>query len=54
MDIFKKIGQKELTKQGLQELALFKQKNPHVDLEPFLAQSSQYFRYTIVMTILIP
>ena len=44
VDIFKKIGQKELTKQGLQELALFKQKNPHVDLEPFLAQSSQYFR----------
>ena len=54
MDIFKKIGQKELTKQGLQELALFKQRNPHVDLEPFLAQSSQYFRYTIVMTTLIP
>ena len=29
---------------GLQELFSFKQKNPHVDLEPFLAQSSQYFR----------
>jgi len=44
VDIFKKIGQKELTKVGLQELFSFKQKNPHVDLEPFLAQSSQYFR----------
>ena len=28
----------------MQELFSFKQKNPHVDLEPFLAQSSQYFR----------
>ena len=44
VEIFKKIGQKELTKVGLQELFSFKQKNPHVDLEPFLAQSSQYFR----------
>jgi len=44
VEIFKKIGQKELTKLGLQELFNFKQDNPHVDLEPFLAQSSQYFR----------
>ena len=44
VDIFKKIGQKELTKAGLQELYNFKQENPHVDMEPFLAQSSQYFR----------
>ena len=44
MEIFKKIGQKELTKAGLQELYNFKQENPHVDMEPFLAQSSQYFR----------
>ena len=42
--IFKKIGQKELTKIGLQELYNFKQENPQCDLEPFLAQSSQYFR----------
>ena len=28
----------------MQELFSFKQENPHVDLEPFLAQSSQYFR----------
>merc|ERR1712025_1519453 len=33
-----------LTKVGLQELYNFKVENPHVDLEPFLAQSSQYFR----------
>ena len=44
VEIFKKIGQKELTKVGLQELYNFKQENPQCDLEPFLAQSSQYFR----------
>lgn len=44
VEIFKKIGQKELTKAGLQELYNFKQENPHVVMEPFLAQSSQYFR----------
>jgi len=44
VEIFKKIGQKELTKMGLQELYNFKQENPQCDLEPFLAQSSQYFR----------
>ena len=44
VEIFKKIGQKDLTKVGLQELYNFKVENPHVDLEPFLAQSSQYFR----------
>ena len=33
---------------GLQELFSFKQKNPHVDLEPFLAQSSQYFRLLLM------
>ena len=49
VEIFKKIGQKELTKVGLQELFSFKQKNPHVDLEPFLAQSSQYFRWYILL-----
>merc|ERR1712123_373742 len=44
VEIFTKIGQKDLTKVGLQELYNFKVENPHVDLEPFLAQSSQYFR----------
>merc|ERR1719411_528101 len=43
-EIFRKIGQKELTKVGLQELYNFKQQNPHADLEPFLAKSSEYFR----------
>merc|ERR1719220_421259 len=43
-EIFRKIGQKELTKQGLQELYNFKQQNPHADLEPFLNKSSSYFR----------
>ena len=43
-EIFKKIGQKEQTKIGLQELYRFKQQNPQADLEPFLAKSSPYFR----------
>lgn len=43
-EIFKKIGQKEQTKIGLQELYKFKQQNPQADLEPFLAKSSPYFR----------
>ena len=43
-EIFRKIGDKEQTKQGLQELKNFKQKCPHADLEPFLARSSPYFR----------
>merc|ERR1712166_1165964 len=43
-EIFRKIGQKELTKQGLQELYNFKQQNPPEDLETFLAKSSEYFR----------
>merc|ERR1712109_263259 len=41
-EIFRKIGQKELTKQGLQELYNFKQQNPHANLEPFLEKSSNY------------
>merc|ERR1719189_3217260 len=43
-EIFRKIGQKELTKQGLQELYNFKQQNPQAVLEPFLVKSSEYFR----------
>ena len=43
-EIFKKIGQKEQTKIGLQELYMFKQQNPQADLEPFLMKSSPYFR----------
>jgi len=43
-EIFRKIGDKEQTKQGLQELKNFQQQCPHADLEPFLAKSSSYFR----------
>ena len=43
-EIFKKIGQKELTRQGLQELYNFKKQNPDANLAPFLDKSSQYFR----------
>lgn len=43
-EILKKIGQKELTKQGLNELYNFKKQNPQADLEPFLARLSQNFR----------
>ncbi len=32
---------------GLQDLYNFKQENPHADLEPFLAKSSDYFRQYI-------
>ena len=42
VEIFKKIGQKDLTKVGLQELYNFKVENPHVDLELFLV--SQWIR----------
>ena len=39
-DIFKRIGQKEATRQGLLDLYNFKQRNPHADrqLEPFLVR----------------
>ena len=43
-EIFLKIGQNELAKQGFQELYNFKQQNPQADLEPFLINSSEYFR----------
>merc|ERR1719259_1097920 len=43
-EIFRKIGDKEHTKVGLQELKNFQAVNPHADLEPFLAKSSPYFR----------
>ncbi len=43
-EIFKKIGQKELTQEGLHDLYNFKKDNPEADLEPFLDKSSDYFR----------
>ncbi|XP_013397900.1 cytoskeleton-associated protein 5-like, partial [Lingula anatina] len=43
-EIFKKIGSKENTREGLNDLYDFKQKNPEADLEPFLRKSSQFFQ----------
>lgn len=43
-EIFKKIGQKETSRLGLQELHSFKRQNPQATLEPFLERSSPYFR----------
>ncbi|XP_033753517.1 cytoskeleton-associated protein 5-like [Pecten maximus] len=42
--IFKKIGSKENTKEGLNDLYDFKKKYPDADLEPFLKKSSQFFQ----------
>ncbi|KAK7477171.1 hypothetical protein BaRGS_00031556, partial [Batillaria attramentaria] len=43
-EIFKKIGSKENTKEGLNDLYDFKKKYPDADLEPFLKKSSQFFQ----------
>ncbi|XP_056271762.1 cytoskeleton-associated protein 5 isoform X2 [Pseudoliparis swirei] len=43
-EIFKKIGSKENTKEGLTELYEFKQKYSDADLEPFLKSTSQFFQ----------
>ncbi|XP_054632925.1 cytoskeleton-associated protein 5 isoform X1 [Dunckerocampus dactyliophorus] len=43
-EIFKKIGSKENTKEGLTELYEYKQKYTDVDLEPFLKNSSPFFQ----------
>ncbi|XP_048241542.1 cytoskeleton-associated protein 5-like isoform X2 [Haliotis rufescens] len=43
-EIFKKIGAKENTKEGLNDLYDFKRKYPDADLEPFLKKSSQFFQ----------
>ncbi|XP_061825772.1 cytoskeleton-associated protein 5 isoform X4 [Nerophis lumbriciformis] len=43
-EIFKKIGSKENTKEGLTELYEYKQKYTDVDLEPFLKNSSLFFQ----------
>ncbi|CAK6966389.1 cytoskeleton-associated protein 5 isoform X3 [Scomber scombrus] len=43
-EIFKKIGSKENTKEGLTELYEYKQKYSDVDLEPFLKNTSQFFQ----------
>ncbi|XP_064115377.1 cytoskeleton-associated protein 5-like isoform X2 [Macrobrachium nipponense] len=43
-EIFRKIGSKENTKEGLIQLYDFKQKHPEADIEPFLKKSSQFFQ----------
>ncbi|XP_061533378.1 cytoskeleton-associated protein 5 isoform X2 [Phycodurus eques] len=43
-EIFKKIGSKENTKEGLTELYEYKQKCSDVDLEPFLKSTSPFFQ----------
>ncbi|XP_077599193.1 cytoskeleton-associated protein 5 isoform X1 [Stigmatopora nigra] len=43
-EIFKKIGSKENTKEGLTELYEYKQKCRDVDLEPFLKNTSPFFQ----------
>ncbi|UYV60269.1 msps [Cordylochernes scorpioides] len=42
--IFKKIGSKEQTKAGLEELYRFVQSNPEADIEPYLQKSSEFFQ----------
>ncbi|XP_028649672.2 LOW QUALITY PROTEIN: cytoskeleton-associated protein 5 [Erpetoichthys calabaricus] len=43
-EIFKKIGSKENTKEGLTELYEYKQKYSDADIEPFLKNTSQFFQ----------
>lgn len=43
-DIFKKIGSKENTREGLNNLYDFKLKHPDADIDPFLKKSSQFFQ----------
>lgn len=43
-EIFKKIGDKEHTKDGLLELYEFQQIHPEADIEPFLQRSSEFFQ----------
>ncbi|NXR28460.1 CKAP5 protein, partial [Cinclus mexicanus] len=43
-EIFKKIGSKENTKEGLAELYEYKKKYSDADIEPFLKNSSQFFQ----------
>ncbi|XP_052800946.1 cytoskeleton-associated protein 5-A-like isoform X2 [Mya arenaria] len=43
-EIFKKVGSKEYTKEGLRDLYEFKKKYPEADMDPFLKKTSQYFQ----------
>ncbi|ESO04897.1 hypothetical protein HELRODRAFT_78594 [Helobdella robusta] len=43
-EIFKKIGSRETTNEGLNNLYDFKLKHPDADLEPFLKKSTEFFQ----------
>ncbi|XP_068082829.1 protein mini spindles [Anabrus simplex] len=43
-EIFKKIGSKDQTKEGLELLYDFREQHPEADIEPFLRKSSQFFQ----------
>ncbi|XP_019623073.1 PREDICTED: cytoskeleton-associated protein 5-like isoform X3 [Branchiostoma belcheri] len=43
-EIFKKIGNKENTKEGLADLYDFKKKHPEADITPFMQRTSQFFQ----------
>ncbi|XP_076233452.1 msps cytoskeleton-associated protein 5 isoform X2 [Calliopsis andreniformis] len=43
-EIFKKIGSKEHTQEGLMQLYDFKQQYPEADVQPFLVKSHQFFQ----------
>lgn len=43
-EIFRKIGDKEQTKEGLAELYNFTQNHPEADIEPYLKNSSDFFQ----------
>ncbi|XP_078586783.1 cytoskeleton-associated protein 5-like isoform X4 [Branchiostoma floridae x Branchiostoma japonicum] len=43
-EIFKKIGNKENTKEGLADLYDFKKKHPEADITPFMKRTSQFFQ----------
>nr|CAD7194945.1 unnamed protein product [Timema douglasi] len=46
-EIFRKIGSKEETQQGLALLYDFREQHPEADIEPFLRKSSQFFQQYI-------
>lgn len=43
-EIFRKVGSKELTREGLNDLYDFKQEFPDADLTPYLSKTSQFFQ----------
>lgn len=43
-EIFKKVGSKENTREGLQDLHEFKKKYPDADIVPFLKKTSHFFQ----------